>query len=175
MSLPEQERPPFALRRKFILTPFEERFQGILQNAQRNRSWHIIAAVPGSGKSLGVHDFVKHSGAKKDADGKTVLPVLSIRAPQETSSEQALGQALSDAFGVVPNMPWYARIQKDALLKENANLRRTRDLLLSKLISGEIDISSWIESEEKEQELIHEMEPAKSIDVATMQQRLLWE
>ncbi|HVB75255.1 MAG TPA: ATP-binding protein [Ktedonobacteraceae bacterium] len=109
MPLSEQERPPFVLRRNFILTPFEKRFQGILQNARQNRSWHIIAAVPGSGKSLGIHDFVRHSGAYKEADGRTFLPVLAIRAPGEGSTEQALGQALSDTFGVVPKMPWYAR------------------------------------------------------------------
>ena len=65
----------------------------------------------------------------------------------------------------------------------NRNLRRTRDLLLPKLISGEIDVSSWIENEVGEQEvtvaselgMIREMEPAKPIDVAAMQQRLLWE
>lgn len=105
----EQERPPFVLQRNFILTPFEKRFQGILQNARQNWSWHIIAAVPGSGKSLGIHDFVRHSGAYKEANGKTFLPVLSIRAPEDGATEQALGYALSDAFGVVPKMPWYAR------------------------------------------------------------------
>src|SRR5215469_3772842 len=109
MPLSEQERPPFVLRRNFILTPFEKRFQGILQHAQRDRSWHNIAAVPGSGKSLGIHDFVTHSGARKEADGRTFLPVLAIRAPEDGATEQALGQVLSEAFGVVANMPWYAR------------------------------------------------------------------
>ncbi len=109
MALSEQERPPFVLQRNFILTPFEKRFQGILQNARRNRSWHIIAAVPGSGKSLGINDFVRHSGARKQANGRTFFPVLAIRAPEDGATEQALGQTLSDAFGVVPNMPWYAR------------------------------------------------------------------
>lgn len=109
MPLSEQERPPFILRRNFILTPFEKRFQRLLQNARQNRSWHVIAAVPGSGKSLGIHDFVRQSGACKEANGRTFLPVLAIRAPEDGATEQALGQALSDAFGVVPNMPWYAR------------------------------------------------------------------
>jgi hypothetical protein len=109
MSPSEQERPPFMLRRNFILTPFEKRFQGILQKARQNRSWHIIAAVPGSGKSLGIHDLVRHSGAYKGADGRTFLPVLAIRAPEPGATAQALGQALSDAFGVIPKMPWYER------------------------------------------------------------------
>lgn len=105
----EQEHPPFVLRRNFILTPFEKRFQGILQNAQQNRSWHIIAAVPGSGKSLGIHDFVKRSGARKEAGGKTFLPVLAIRAPEDGATQQALGLMLSNVFGVVPRMPWSMR------------------------------------------------------------------
>ncbi len=108
MSLSEQDRPPFVLRRNFILTPFEKRFQGILQNARQDRSWHIIAAVPGSGKSLGIHDFVRRSGACKGAGGRTFLPVLAIRAPEDGATEQALGHVLSEAFGVVPKMPWYA-------------------------------------------------------------------
>src|SRR5258708_11836619 len=108
MSLSEQDRPPFVLRRNFILTPFEKRFQGILQDARQDRSWHIIAAVPGSGKSLGIHDFVRRSGAWKEAGGRTFLPVIAIRAPEDGATEQALGHVLSEAFGVVPKMPWYA-------------------------------------------------------------------
>lgn len=65
----------------------------------------------------------------------------------------------------------------------NRNLRRTRDLLLPKLISGEIDVSSWANDEEKKQEGIvvsevgraREMEPAQLMDVVAMQQRMLWE
>lgn len=109
MAHSEQEHPPFLLRRNFILTPFEKRFQRLLRNAWQRRSWHIIAAVPGSGKSLGIHDLVAHSGAHKEAEGRTVLPVLAVRAPKNGATEQALGQALSAAFGVVPNMPWYLR------------------------------------------------------------------
>lgn len=36
------------------------------------------------------------------------------------------------------------------LARKNSNLRRTRDMLLPKLISGEIDVSSWTESEAEE-------------------------
>ena len=121
MPLSERERPPFVLQRNFILTPFEKRFQGILRNARVNRSWHIIAAVPGSGKSLGIHDFLKRSGAYKAVNGKTHLPVLAIRAPGDGATEQALGQALLNAFGVVPTMPWYAR--RSWLIQEMARDR----------------------------------------------------
>ena len=105
----EQPRSPFVVQRDFIETAFEVRFQGMLRRAWRNRSWHIIAAVPGSGKSLGIHDLVTASSARKEAGGRTFLPVLAIRSPKNGATEQALGQALSAAFGMVPTMPWYAR------------------------------------------------------------------
>jgi len=102
-------RPPFAVQKVFIETAFEQRFQGILRHAWRNRSWHVIAALPGSGKSLGIHDLVVRSGAHKDATGPTMLPILAIRAPKNTAREQALGVALSAAFGTVPTMQWQVR------------------------------------------------------------------
>ncbi len=43
----------------------------------------------------------------------------------------------------------------EALIVKNANLHRTRDLLLPKLISGEIDVSSW--SEDNAEEAIEEL------------------
>ncbi|MBA2677858.1 MAG: restriction endonuclease subunit S [Ktedonobacteraceae bacterium] len=76
------------------------------------------------------------------------------------------------------------------LLKKNANLRRTRDLLLPKLISGEIDVSSWVEDdgEEMEQELVPaghvqrgerriepDVEQVKPIDVKNLVRHSLWE
>ena len=48
----DNERPSFVVQRNFIMTPFEKRFQGLLRRSRQDRSWHIIAAVPGSGKSL---------------------------------------------------------------------------------------------------------------------------
>jgi len=102
-------RPPFAVQKVFLETAFEQRFQGILRHAWRNRSWHVIAALPGSGKSLGIQDLLLRSGAHKDATGTTLLPILAIRAPKNTTQEQALGVALSAAFGTVPTMQWQVR------------------------------------------------------------------
>jgi AAA domain len=110
MSNPLREaRPPFILNRDFLVTPFERRFQGWLRHAWRARSWHVIAAVPGSGKSLGIHDLVLHSGAYKEATGVTRLPVLAIRSPKHDPREQGLLMALSSAFGVLPSMTTAAR------------------------------------------------------------------
>lgn len=102
-------RAPFAVQKVFLETPFEQRFQGILRHAWLNRSWHVIAALPGSGKSLGIQDLILRSGARKDATGITCLPVLAIRAPKNTTREQALGVAFSTAFGTVPTMNWQVR------------------------------------------------------------------
>ncbi len=40
----------------FIETPFERRFQGLLRQAWLQRSWHVIVAEPGSGKTMGIGD-----------------------------------------------------------------------------------------------------------------------
>ena len=102
-------RSPFATQKVFLETAFEQRFQGILRHAWHNRSWHVIAALPGSGKSLGILDLVLRSGARKEATGTTLLPVMAIRSPKNTTREQALGVALCAAFGNVPSMDWQVR------------------------------------------------------------------
>lgn len=74
------------------------------------------------------------------------------------------------------------------LLKKNSYLRRTRDKLLPKLISGEIDVSSWVVSEEEEEEarntvmvaaqepaMIRERGPVASIDTRSLARPSLWE
>lgn len=104
------DRPPFSVKKVFLETPFAQRFQGLLRHALRARSWHVIAAVPGSGKSWGIRDLVNRSGAYKEATGETRLPLLAIRAPENGAHESVLGVALSEAFGVVPTtMAWSVR------------------------------------------------------------------
>jgi len=98
-----ESRPPFALNRDFLETPFERRFQGWLRHSWQNRSWHVIAAVPGSGKSSGIHDLLLHSGAYKEARGVTRLPVLAVRSPKNEAREQGLITALASSFGVLPS------------------------------------------------------------------------
>jgi hypothetical protein len=105
----EEHRPPFMVQDDFLETAFERRFQGLLRHAWKERSWHIIAAIPGSGKSWGIGDLVLSSCACKEATGTTRLPILAIRAPTNSARELALGMALSAAFGIVPNMSWSVR------------------------------------------------------------------
>jgi hypothetical protein len=102
-------RPPFTVHRYFLETAFELRFQSILRLAWLNRSWHVLAAVPGSGKSLGIADFAHQSTSYKDPRQGTAMPILAIRAPKNGGKDLALGMALCAAFGIVPAMPWYVR------------------------------------------------------------------
>ncbi len=100
----EQHRPVFVVADDFLETAFERRFQGLLRHAWKRRSWHIIAALPGSGKSWGIGDVLLHSGACKEATGITRLPLLAIRAPTNSAHELALATTLAAAFGTVPRM-----------------------------------------------------------------------
>ncbi len=105
-TISEPLRPPFVLQRAFIETPFERRFQSHVRLAWQERSWHVISAVPGSGKSLGIDELVRTSGAYKDKTGASYLPVLAIRSPKNNARESALGESLSSAFGAIPSMSW---------------------------------------------------------------------
>jgi hypothetical protein len=104
IDLSPEQRPPFVVNRDFIETAFEQRFQGWLRHAWQNRSWHVIAAPPGSGKSRGIHDLVRNSGAYKAATGITRLPVLAVRAPKNDPRENGLITALASSFGILPTM-----------------------------------------------------------------------
>ncbi len=102
-------RPPFVVRDYFLETAFELRFQGLLRSAWHNRTWHVIAALPGSGKSLGIADLLQQSNSYKHARGATHMPVLAIRAPKNGGKDSALGMAISAEFGVLPPLSWSVR------------------------------------------------------------------
>lgn len=102
-------RPAFVTRDYFLETAFELRFQGLLRWAWHHRTWHVIAALPGSGKSLGIADLTHQSDSYKNTRGATHMPILAIRAPKNGGKDLALGMAFCAAFGIVPTMPWYVR------------------------------------------------------------------
>lgn len=102
-------RPAFVVHDDFLETAFELRFQGLLKQAWRGRTWHVIAALPGSGKSLGIADLTHQSNSSKASSGATHLPLLAIRAPKNGGTDLALGTAFCTIFGIVPAMPWYVR------------------------------------------------------------------
>ncbi len=102
-------RPAFVVHDYFLETAFEVRFQGLLRQAWCERTWHVIAALPGSGKSLGIADMTHQSHVYKDSRGATHFPLLAIRAPKNGGTDLALGTAFCTIFGIVPSMPWYIR------------------------------------------------------------------
>jgi hypothetical protein len=102
-------RPAFTIQDCFLETAFEVRFQGLLRQARQARTWHVIAALPGSGKSLGITDLTHQSNSHKHPRRGTHIPLLAIRAPKNGGKDLALLMALCAAFGIVPAMPWYVR------------------------------------------------------------------
>jgi len=55
---------PIFRKEIFIETPFEIRFQAMLRYAWHKRSWHVIIADPGSGKTVGIRDMIKTAGPR---------------------------------------------------------------------------------------------------------------
>ena len=43
----------------FVETAFAKRFQKMLQDAWDNRSWHLLVADPGAGKTMSIRDLQK--------------------------------------------------------------------------------------------------------------------
>src|SRR5256714_12477897 len=82
----------------FIETPFERRFQGLLRRAWSQRSWHVIVAEPGSGKTMGIGDLRDEAARAAGMIGGRRLPVLAGTAPQKYSKEAGLGNPLLTPF-----------------------------------------------------------------------------
>ncbi len=89
----------------FIETPFEIRFQAILRYAWHKRSWHVIVADPGSGKTVGIRDLLKTAGSPA---------ILAVVAPKNNEDEQALGDQFFSALGLSRRGAW--RTRKPALI-----------------------------------------------------------
>jgi hypothetical protein len=109
-------RPPFVVQRDFIENAFERRFQDLLRDARQDRSWHVVTAVPGSGKSYGINDLVLNSGACKQPNEPTTLPVLDVRAPETNPKASALLVKLVARFGNASAVP--ASERQDWLVKQ---------------------------------------------------------
>jgi AAA domain len=87
----------------FIETPFEIRFQAMLRYAWHKRSWHVIVADPGSGKTVGIRDLIKTAGSRA---------ILAVVAPKNDEEEQALGDQLFTALGIPLRGSWRTRKPK---------------------------------------------------------------
>ncbi len=93
----------------FIETPFERRFQGLLRQAWHKRSWHVIVAEPGSGKTMGICDLRDEASRQAGTIGGRRYPVLAVTAPKNDPKEAALGNFLLTALGLGARGRWGER------------------------------------------------------------------
>jgi len=93
----------------FIETPFERRFQGLLRQAWHKRSWHVIVAEPGSGKTMGIGDLRDEASRQAGTIGGRRYPVLTMTTPKNDPREAALGNFLLTALGVGARGRWSER------------------------------------------------------------------
>jgi hypothetical protein len=87
----------------FIETAFARRFQAMLYDSWDNRSWHLIVADPGAGKTMSIRDLQKRAGGRS---------VLAVVAPKNNDDEQALGDQFLAALGLPIRGHWSTRKPK---------------------------------------------------------------
>jgi len=87
----------------FVETPFAKRFQAMLRSSFHKRSWHVIVADPGSGKTMSLRDLVQTTGSPA---------ILAVTCPKNNDDEQALGDQLFTALGIKLLGHWRTRKPK---------------------------------------------------------------
>jgi hypothetical protein len=94
---------PLFRQEIFVETAFEKRFQAMLRLAWHKRSWHVIVADPGAGKTMGIRDMIKTASSKA---------VLAVVAPKNDDEELALGNQFFSALGLPLRGHWSNRKPK---------------------------------------------------------------
>src|SRR5260370_7256504 len=94
---------PLFRKDMFVETAFAKRFQKMLQDAWDNRSWHLIVADLGAGKTMSIRDLQKRAGGRS---------VLAVVAPKNNDGEQALGDQFLAALGLPIRGHWSTRKPK---------------------------------------------------------------
>jgi hypothetical protein len=94
---------PIFRKEIFVETAFEIRFQAMLRSALYNRSWHLIVADPGAGKTMGVCQWVRTVGSPR---------ILAVVAPKNNPDESALGNQLWSSLGLKLTGHWSNRKPK---------------------------------------------------------------
>jgi AAA domain len=89
--------------------PYARRFQGLLRQAWLQRSWHVIVAEPGSGKTMGIGDIRDEAARQAGMVGGRRYPVLAVTAPKNDPREAAIGNLLLGALGVGARGRWNER------------------------------------------------------------------
>jgi hypothetical protein len=96
-------RDGFRRSEIFVETAFEKRFQAMLHSAWHKRSWHVIVADPGAGKTMGIRDMIKMAGSHT---------LLAVTCPKNNEDEQSLGDQLFTALGLPLRGNWRTRKPK---------------------------------------------------------------
>jgi AAA domain len=94
---------PLFRKDMFVETAFAKRFQKMLYAAWDNRSWHLIVADPGAGKTMSIRDLQKRAGGRS---------VLAVVAPKNNDDEQALGDQFLATLGLPIRGHWSTRKPK---------------------------------------------------------------
>jgi len=94
---------PLFRKEMFVETAFAKRLQKMLHHSWDNRSWHVIVADPGAGKTMSIRDLQKRAGGRS---------VLAVVAPKNNDDEQALGDQFLAALGLPIRGHWSTRKPK---------------------------------------------------------------
>src|SRR5213080_2066635 len=89
--------------------PLSAVFRGSYAAAWRARSFHVIVAEPGSGKTMGIGDLRDEACRQAGTIGGRRYPVLAVTAPKNDPREAALGNFLLSALGLSARGRWSER------------------------------------------------------------------
>ena len=89
--------------------PLSAVFRGSYAAAWRARSFHVIVAEPGSGKTMGIGDLRDEASRQAGTIGGRRYPVLAVTAPKNDPSFAALGNFLLTALGLGARGRWSER------------------------------------------------------------------
>jgi type II secretory pathway predicted ATPase ExeA len=89
--------------------PLSAVWRRLLRQAWHRRSWHVIVAEPGSGKTMGICDLRDEASRQAGTIGGRRYPVLAVTAPKNDPKEAALGNFLLTALGLSSRGRWSER------------------------------------------------------------------
>lgn len=81
----------------------------MLRSAWNRRTWHVIVADPGSGKTTGIIDLVRATGSPSGTLSGQRYPILAVTCPKDDANEQTLGNYLYRALGLPLKGHWTDR------------------------------------------------------------------
>ncbi len=138
---------PIIDREIYLETAFERHFQRMLRLAWQQRTWHVIAADAGSGKSMGIRDFIQATSTRAATGSQQRYSCLAVMAPKEDVKEAALGNRMFKAVGLPEWGRWIERkyqlvrhlnaLEVECLMIDNAQDLSTAHLLFLKELTDQ--------------------------------------